>query len=205
VDTVPFVGVPRLPNRDWVISFATPQLRTLIGDFFIIWGKDDNFSEWASANIMDVTANAYWKPTDKFRVTASYNYQMIGRRSDGSLESNRHIPRLTIEYQVSRPFFIRLVSQYDAQFVDDLRDDAHAGDPILIRDPTTGQYSRSLALAQRSGTFTFNWLVSYRPGPGTVVYAGYGSTLTQPAQFPLRGLRPAGDAFFVKLSYLYRL
>jgi hypothetical protein len=49
-----------------------------------------------------------------------------------------------------------------------------------------------------------DWLFSYRPTPGTVVFAGYGNTLTEPDPLALDRLRRVDDAFFVKLSYRFR-
>ena len=50
-----------------------------------------------------------------------------------------------------------------------------------------------------------DWLLSYQPTPGTVLFAGYGSSLTEAAAFRFRGLGRSGDGFFLKLSYLFRL
>jgi len=48
-------------------------------------------------------------------------------------------------------------------------------------------------------------LLSYQPVPGTVVFAGYGSDMVDQDAFRFRGLTRTDDAFFVKLSYLFRL
>jgi len=48
-------------------------------------------------------------------------------------------------------------------------------------------------------------LLSYQPVPGTVVFAGYGSDMTDEQAFQFRGLRRTEDAFFLKVSYLFRL
>ena len=48
-------------------------------------------------------------------------------------------------------------------------------------------------------------LFSYEPSPGTVVFAGYGSTLTKPTSFRFSRLERLDDGFFVKLSYLFRM
>ena len=45
---------------------------------------------------------------------------------------------------------------------------------------------------------------SYRPVPGTVIFAGYGSTFDDPSPFRFRELSRTTDGFFVKLSYLFR-
>ena len=75
--------------------------------------------------------------------------------------------------------------------------------PILIRDPGSGAYEP--ALGYERGRLRVDWLFSYQPNPGTVLFAGYGSTLTEAGSLGLRGLRRASDGFFVKFSYLFRL
>ena len=49
-----------------------------------------------------------------------------------------------------------------------------------------------------------DWLFSYVPSPGTVLFAGYGSSLTEPEAFRFRHLERVRDGVFVKLSYLFR-
>ena len=56
-----------------------------------------------------------------------------------------------------------------------------------------------------SNDFTMDWLFSYRPIPGTLVYLGYGSASSEPEQFRFRDLRRTNDGFFAKLSYLFRM
>jgi hypothetical protein len=50
-----------------------------------------------------------------------------------------------------------------------------------------------------------DWLLSYRPSPGTLMYLGYGSTLEEPDNFRFRDLRRRTDGFFGKVSYLLRM
>ena len=39
----------------------------------------------------------------------------------------------------------------------------------------------------------------------TVLFAGYGSTLTEPEALRFRSLDRTSDSFFVKLTYLFRV
>jgi hypothetical protein len=48
-------------------------------------------------------------------------------------------------------------------------------------------------------------LLSYHPTPGTVLYAGYGTSLTEPDALAFRAFSRTSDGFFVKLSYLFRM
>ena len=43
VDTVAFVGRPRIPNRDYQLSIDSPQFRHVGFSLFYLWGRDENF------------------------------------------------------------------------------------------------------------------------------------------------------------------
>jgi len=125
----------------------------------------------------------------------------VNRRTDGSLANVGRVLRAKIEYQVSRPLFVRVVGQYIQEKTDSLRDDSRTGAPIYIQGPD----SLTRAAASRSNLFHADVLLSYQPVPGTVVFAGYGSDMTDEEAFQFRGLRRTDDAFFLKVSYLFRL
>ena len=197
------MGTPYLDNLDYLVTLNTPEFSHFSGSLFYLWGRDENFFEWSAADIKYLTLTADWRPTDQLRVSAQYQLQAFDRRSDGTSAGSRRIPRLEVEYQLSRAIFFRAVGEYDADRRDSLRDDSRTELPIVIRDAATGIYAPALA-AQRN-QFRVDWLFSYQPTPGTVVFAGYGSTLSEPEGFRFRGLRRAGDGFFLKVSYLFRL
>jgi hypothetical protein len=204
VDTVPFTGTARLPNLDYVLSLNTPQFKRFAGSAFVLWGRDENFYEWASANIVYAELHADWRPTEKVRVSGQYLHQQFDRRTDGSTVGLRRIPRLKLEYQIARPLFVRVVGQYDAYREDDRRDDSRTGAPLLIYDPEVGDYVRALGFA--TNDFRADWLVSYQPSPGTVIFAGYGSSMEERQALRFgRSLRRTADGFFVKVSYLFRV
>jgi len=71
-----------------------------------------------------------WRPSEKIRVSPQYQLQSYARRSDGSTVGDRRIPRVKVEYQVSRPIFVRVIGEYDARRQDALRDDSRTGLPI---------------------------------------------------------------------------
>ena len=200
---LPFVGVPRLQNLDWVLSLTTPEFKHFSGYFNAVWGRDENFYEWSSGNIAYVTVQLDWRPTEKLRLNTTYNLQNVGRRSDGSLVARRQIPRLKLEYQATRAIFGRVIAQYDAQYQDALRDDSRTERPIYIFNSTTGEYEK--AIEQRSNGLRLEMLFAWQPTPGTVFFAGYGSTLSEPDAFALKDLSRSKDGFFVKFSYLFRL
>jgi Domain of unknown function (DUF5916) len=206
VDTVPFVGRRRIPNRDYVLSATTPEFATFSANAFVLWGHDENFFEWASAAITMLNTGVDWRPSDKLRLSGTYQLQRVARRTDGSTVDIQHIPRIKLEYQLSRPVFLRLVGEYNSERQDDLRDNARTEAPILIFDQEVGAFVRASAFTRES--FRGDLLFSYTPTPGTVLFAGYGSTLRDPIDpaDPRRtGLRRADDGFFLKVSYLFRM
>lgn len=201
---VPFVGTPHIRNLDLMLNVTTPQFKRFSGTLLLLPApQDENFFEWAPARILIIQATGDWRPTDQLRVSASYSHQEYWRKTDGSIVGLHRIPRLAVEYQLSRPVFLRLVGQYDSQWQDSLRDDSRTNDPIFIRDPTTGVYTR--ATARTTNAVRFDWLLSYHPTPGTVMYAGYGNSLTEPDALAFRDLHRTSDGFFVKFSYLFRM
>ncbi|CAN5763321.1 DUF5916 domain-containing protein [soil metagenome] len=205
-DTVAFVGRPRIPNRDYVLSFETPEFKHLSGNAFILWGTDENFFEWSPGRIIISNLGVTWRPTGKLRLDGTYALQQVRRVSDGSLVNVAHLPRLKMEYQLSRPIFLRLVAEYGHEKQDSLRDDTRTEAPILLFDAGSGRFVRTSASTRSS--FRGDVLFSYQPNPGTVVFVGYGSTLLDPVDPTApraAGLRRAEDGFFLKMSYLFHL
>ena len=197
-----FVGTPRIPNTDYVVQVVTPQFSQFSGSVFSLWGRDENFFEWSAADIAFLTLTADWRPTTKLRLSGTYNLQQYHRHSNGSTVGIRRIPRLDLEYQLSRPIFLRLIGQYDANFQDNLFDDSRTGLPLFIFDPATNTYARAAGFTDNN--IQISWLFSYQPLPGTVFFAGYGNTATEPLSFHLTELRRTADNFFIKFSYLFR-
>jgi hypothetical protein len=202
VDTVPFVGTDRLPNYDIGASIQTPTYSKFDAFLSVLSGQDENFQEWSSSWIWYVTASANIRPTDKIRITPAYQLQEYLRRDDMTPVYIRKIPRLKVEYQLSRPIFLRLVAQYDIRWQDSLRDDSRTNFPLLIRN-SAGVYQR--AVSTQSNNLRVDWLFSFQPNPGTVFFAGYGSNLTEAQPLTFRQFQRLGDGFFVKLSYLFKV
>jgi hypothetical protein len=203
IDTVPFTGRPTIPNLDYLVTLDTPEFSHFSGNIFFLWGHDENFFEWASANITWLDLTLDWRPTPKLRVNGRYQLQWVGRRTDGSTVDLWRSPRVKVEYQLSRPIFLRLVGEYTTERRDALRDESRTGAPILVFDPDANSYLRAAAFGHRS--FRGDFLFSYQPNPGTVLFAGYGSTLRDPTELGSASLRRAEDGFFLKLSYLFQM
>ena len=201
-DTVPYVGTDRITNYDVVVSLNSPQFQTFSAYAFVAAGRDENFEEWAPAWIFFPTVNAEWRPTEQLRVEGSWSQQRFHRYDDRSLVLLRNLPRLELEYQFSRSIFIRLVGEYQAEKRAALHDDTRTERPILRRLPGD-VFVPELAYAQ-SG-FDADWLFSYQPSPGTVLFLGYGNTLASFDTYGFSRLSRAADGFFVKLSYQFRM
>jgi hypothetical protein len=201
-DTVKFTGTPRIPNRDYVFNVSTPTWNTFSASLLAIFGQDENFYEWAQADIFYESWTLAWRPTQKLRVDGTYQVQGYVRKSDGSTVQIGRIPRLKVEYQLSRAVFVRAVGEYNATKQAALRDETRTFAPIVLRQPD-GSFVSADAFS-RNG-IRADWLFSYQPNPGTVLFAGYGSTLTEPVALRFNALQRTSDSFFVKLTYLFRL
>ncbi|MGH7711811.1 MAG: hypothetical protein ACREOG_11040, partial [Gemmatimonadaceae bacterium] len=201
VDTVPFTGTPRLYNVDWVLRLDTPEFERFSANLFYVFGRDENFFEWATADIAIGTAEVSWRPTDQVRINAQYQHQEYNRR-DHTTVGLRRIPRLKVEYQATRSVFVRVVGQYDSDWHDDLRDDTRTNGALLQRQ-SDGSFVR--LTSESNNALRVDWLFSWQPTPGTVFFAGYGATDVGAEPMRLRNLTRRDDGIFVKLSYLYQL
>jgi Domain of unknown function (DUF5916) len=200
---VPFQNLPAIPNTDYVLNLTSPQFAHFSASLVYVWGRDENFLEWASADVDIPQLALTWQPTQQIRVNATYNGIYYHRHDDGTTVGRTIIPRVDAEYQVSRTIFFRLVGQYDAEYQDSLRDDSRSQLPIFIRNATTGVIAR--AAAATSNVLEGSVLFSYQPVPGTVAFFGYGNDSNEPLALHFTGLRRQADAFFLKLSYLFRV
>ena len=200
VDTVPFVGVGRIPNRDYVATLSTPQWSRFDASLVYIGGQDENFFEWAQANIHYVSLGANYRPSDRLRVNGTLSYEDYWRRTDHTRVGRNAIPRVKVEYQFTRSIFLRVVGEYDLAEHDDLRDETRTFAPLIINGVK--------ALATRNAQVHGDYLFSYQPNPGTVLFLGYGSVATAAPnpleRFEYQPLVRASDYFFVKYSYLMR-
>ena len=202
LDTVQFTGRARIPNQDYVLSVATPEGAHVSANLSFIYGNDENFYEWQQAVVVFVNAGVAWRPTTQLRVDGTYAVQKYNRRPGGSLVAQRQIPYVKVEYQVTPSVFVRLVTEYDAQKQDALRDVRNGNTPILLYDAASGTYSP--ALATTSNRMHLQGLFSYQPIPGTVFFLGYGALLDEPNGLRFSDYNRLNDGFFVKLSWLFR-
>jgi hypothetical protein len=183
------------------VSVSTPQYRRFSASVSGTAGHDVDFREASRVDRRDFQASLDLRPTSQIRLGATYQSSAFIRRDDRSRSLTTRIPRLDAEYQVTRAIFVRLVAQYSASDREPLRD-PRTGNVLYVTDSTG---ALTPFLAQVSNGLRADWLFSYRPTPGTVFFAGYGSSFSEPAALAFSNLRRTNDGFFVKLSYLFRV
>ncbi len=202
VDTVGYRGTPNLVNVDWVASVNTPEFKRFSLTSFALYGVDENFPEWSSARIAILNLGLNVRPTDQLRIAGTWNVEHYDRRTDGTRVLTRNVPRVRVEYQVSRQVFVRVIGEVAKLQQDSLRDDSRTGLPVYFRN-ADGSLTRAAAFDRLRGRLDF--LFSYLPTPGTVIYLGYGNTSRADRPGGTSGLQPNRDVFFMKFSYLFRL
>ena len=172
-------------------------------DLLYVGGQDENFFEWAQANINLVTLTIERAAErSAFASTGRTRIRIIWRRTDGSLVGRNVIPRLKVEYQLTRSIFLRVVGEYDlSEHERSPRRDANelpAARQRLAR-------ARPRVRAQLRGDYLF----SYTPRPGTVFFVGYGNAGSgrpdATRRFDFEPIHRSTDYFFLKYSYLFRM
>ncbi len=194
---VPFVLPHGLYNL-WGanVGVNTPN-RALAASASVGYAGAPIFAEAAEGRQLDLFLGVTWKPTASVRVDARWQHRRMTRAAGGGGRfSTANIPRLKLEYQLSRAVFFRYVGQYFAE------------EPVALRDPRTGRPLLIGGLPAAGAVvndFRNDFLFSYKPTPGTVFFLGYGASLAEPGAFEFRRLDRTGDGFFLKASYLFRL
>ncbi len=168
------------------------------------WQQTPIFAEGTAGRQWSVTGEVALRPTDALRVEASLRRTRISRERDGSLYSVATLPRLKMEYQLSRAVFFRAVGQYAVEEVDVLR--TPEGLPYLRNDaPFRVRRGRRVVEDEAQlNPLQLDLLFSYQPSPGTVIFLGYGREVYDRESFRFSGLELRSDAFFLKFSYLFR-
>jgi hypothetical protein len=189
--------VPGPEKNQWSynLGFTTPTFQVFTASANVEWGEVPIFDEAAPGQSLQFSASVDLRPTAGLRTTLQYARLTINRQRDDTRFSTENIPRVKVEYQLNRAIFFRVIGQYAARYRSPLED--REGNTILVNGTAdTGFTSNELRV---------DWLFSYRPIPGTLVYFGYGSTMQEPQQFEFNNLERTTDGFFAKVSYLFRL
>jgi hypothetical protein len=176
------------------LSVNTPN-RALTGSFALGLNSQPIFDEASRGRELSTFAQLSWRPTDALRAEARWTHSRLVRAATGERFSLANIPRLKVEYQLTRAIFFRYVGQYIAQ------------SRAALVSPTTGRQiwlNDEPVLAAEQNDFRSDFLFSYRPNPGTVLFLGYGALLNEDESFRFRELRRMNDGVFLKASYLFR-
>jgi hypothetical protein len=198
----PFMPPARLDNLfGGTVGVTTPTFRRFTASASITTGEAAVFPEASEGSLQAASATLDWRPTTAVRVAFQYTRSVLNRERGGRF-STEDIPRLKVEYQAGRAIFLRFVGEYAARRRDALR--SPAGTPLLVPTDTGGTVASAPLTAN---DLRVDWLFSFRPSPGTLVYLGYGASLTESDAFAFDRdrLRRTTDGFFAKVSYLFRL
>lgn len=180
-------------------SMSTPQFPKFAASVGATIGNDVDFAETSRIRRVDYNASLDLRPSSRLRVGATYVSSSFTRRLDDRQTALTKIPRLKIEYQLARPVFVRVVSQYTATKREALRD-PRTGELLLVGASSVLNPS----VQSSSNSLRTDWLFSYRPAPGTVFFVGYGGNLSESDPLAFQQLRRTGDSFFIKMSYAFR-
>ncbi|MBD0318911.1 MAG: carbohydrate binding family 9 domain-containing protein [Gemmatimonadetes bacterium] len=162
------------------------------------------FAEGTRGVETGIGAEVALRPTRSLRVDGSVGFSVLHRASDDSRYSRALVPRLRVEYQLTRALAVRGLAQYSVEEVDVLRapdggEYLRGGEPFRLRRGNLPSY-----LEPQLNPLRLDVLLSYRPSPGTVAFLGYGREVTDDEAFRFGGFQPRVDGLFFKVSYLFR-
>ena len=184
-----------------MFELTTPQLESFSASLKYGFGRDPNYDEWAPGDIYLIESKIRWNPTDQIRMFLRYNQQKNYRAFDKSLVSESRTPRIKVEYQITPSIFLRGVIQYTSRYRDSLRDNSRTELPIYFKNED-GDFNLSVPV--ESNDIQADFLFSYRPTPGTLLFFGYGSVLSEPSRFRFQSIDRQSDGYFLKVSYLFK-
>ncbi len=190
-------GLPSGVYDQWNgnVSVSTPLFPRWEASVNAAFGATAIFPEAARGHGVNLGATVIARVTPSVRLYGTLTYSRLVRSRDGSEFARTIIPHLKIEVQPTRALFFRVVAEYRSQRQAALLDPV-IGAPLLVNGVVVG--------ASRTDSLRVDWLASYEPVPGRVVFFGYGSTYEGDQALTFRNLRREDDGFFVKVAYLFR-
>jgi hypothetical protein len=153
------------------------------------------FAEGSAGDARAVSGSLALRPSRSVRLDLTTALQRIDRGVDGSEFARTVLPRVRAEFQPTRAFFLRAITEYRAERRSALRD-ARTGQPLAVGDVPVGAASLN--------TVRLDLLASYQPVPGTVAFLGYGVSLNETDSFAFNELSRTADGVFFKLAYRFR-
>ena len=199
------VGNPRVSGLHGIsIEASSSYFKTADIGVELFMGGTPIFAEGTRGVETGIGAEVALRPTRSLRVDGSLGYSILRRASDDSRYSRALVPRLRVEYQLTRALAMRGLAQYSVEEVDILRAPDGGeyridGEPFRVRRGNLPSY-----LEPQLNPLRLDVLLSYRPSPGTVAFLGYGREVTDDEAFRFTGFAPRSDGIFFKVSYLFR-
>jgi hypothetical protein len=191
----PYQPIDRVGGFMPDITLKTPVFRAMDAQLEAARGPVAIFAEGSAGHQTAVSATVNARPTRTLRLQATLTRSRITRDRDGSEFALTVIPRLKVEFQPTRTIFFRMVGQYQSQRQGLLLDTIE-GQPLLV--------AGVIPPAQKSDGLRLDWLASYKPTPGTMVFFGYGTSFVTDRTLSLANLQRVSDGFFLKVAYLIR-
>jgi hypothetical protein len=189
--------VPEKETNQWSgsLGVTTPTFRLFTLSLSSTFGQTPIFVEASRGYGTSYSAVLDARPTSAVRVSFQMQHYTLNRRVDDSQFSREIIPRVKVEYQLTPDIFFRVIAQYASRERSALKD----------RNGRMIRVNGVLTEASQTNDLRMDWLFSYRPNPGTLLYLGYGATMEDAGQRRFENLQRLSDGFFLKLSYLFRV
>jgi hypothetical protein len=200
-DTLSFTPNSAQITSNMAFAVNTPQWRRAGATVTATVGSEPEFFETATVQRREVEAQLDLRPSSQVRIGALLRYQRFVRDRDGSVFSTQVVPRLRMEYQFSRALFLRFIGQVESRDRSALRD-PRTEQPLFRRSPNG---ALSVQGTRKSLLGRADWLISYLPSPGTVVFIGYGTAVDASETMRPTEIERTSDGAFVKFSYLFRV
>ncbi len=189
--------VPDKETNQWSgsLGVTTPTFRLFTLSLSSTFGQTPIFVEASPGYGTSYSAVLDARPTSAVRLSFQMQHYTLNRKVDDSQFSREIIPRVKVEYQLTPDIFFRVIAQYASRERSALKD--RNGRMIRVNGVPTE--------ASQTNDLRMDWLFSYRPNPGTLLYLGYGTTMEDAGQRRFENLQRLSDGFFLKLSYLFRV
>lgn len=193
---VPYRGPARLEKAvDVSLTASTPNLPQGSANIRVNRREVGIFSEASEGREFSFSAEAEFRPHRWVRLEGNWVYSKLTRARDRSEFGRTMIPRLRLEFQPNRSYFLRVITEYRSQRLA-ARRSATTGDLLYV--------DGVLSEATNTNRFRVDVLLSFQPAPGTVAFFGYGAGYDGERNLTLRDLVKQEDGFFFKLAYQFR-
>ena len=176
-------------------SITTPTLQLFTASLSASRGQTPLFAEASEGRSRRYSVVVDLRPTSALRASFQVTHLTLERKFDDSEFSKEIIPRIKLEYQLSEAIFVRVIGQYASR----------ERSALVDREGRVVRINGTPSSASKTKDLRTDFLFSFRPNPGTLLYLGYGSTMDDVGQKRFEDLRRQADGFFLKMSYLFKV